>query len=322
MLVMLLLPSPNQAEWIELDQGAAKDAHLVVMSALERHWLNARRGWCRSIANLGLEDEPYKEIELSWSGDIVGVQIRDASKNIASGAPLGPIESVSTFSLKEVWLYHPQGRSMTGQSSSRASIFRTELDCRPQKMWLSPHQGHVVEWTHGYFLSRKGKYKISRDSDRSLLRVAMIDTVQEFDEAADYSPVLFEAWLNHEGTLPKGARPRREKYTVSRDTHGVWFCRSVEITEWPEGESETPWIHVPFTVLEYDSQPPPEKMRIDYNSIGADPGTRVTSLIPSRPGSWVYGRPRSNDAQLEKVLREVGEQMRTRGFSKSPSAGE
>ena len=138
----------------------------------------------------------------------------------------------------------------------------------------------------------------------------------EFDEESDYSPVLFEIDMKETGIPKAGKRPTREAYEVARDSRGVWYCKTATDTTWDKGLDQEPHIRI-IPVVEYDSAPPPERMRLDYKTIGANSETKVSSYVPGHTGSWKYGMGTLGDAsQEEKALRQASERMQERGFSK------
>lgn len=321
----LWLSHPAHAAWIELEGVDRETQYAVAMAALESHWKHTERGWCRVHLDTRSLDERIIEIEISWSDSRVGIQTRDATGHVLQGKPLGVIESIKTYGPKECWAFSPYHtvNSLSGWGGRELRKLSSDMKCCPHDMWLSIYRGQIPEWTHRKLMQPIEDCKLFRSSDEKRIRMQKGVMVLEFDVASDYSPVLFETNMNVVGLPVQGRFPLREIYEVGQDTHGVWYCKSTEKISWGQGLDQDPDSHLKVSVMEYDSDPPPEKMRLDYKSIGAIDSTKVTSYIPGRSGSWKYGKGKDDkSADEEAALRAASKRMLERGFSKEQPSGQ
>ncbi len=319
LMAFLLSGKLAQSEWIELEGAEREALYGVVLAAQEAHWKNSQRGWCRAHIDDRSITERILEIELSWSDSRVGVQVRDATEHVLHGKPVEEITEVNTYGSRECWFYSPHHavNSMTGFGGKDLRKIRGQYDCRPRQMWLSILGGQAPEMSHLNLIRKQESCKLYRSENPPRIQIRTSTMVFEFAADQDYSPVLFECHMNHKGLPKNGKRPIRETYKVARDSHGVWYCKSVELTMWVEGLDQKPKTGILATIVEYDSDPPSERMRLDYKTIGANSETKVSSYVPGHTGSWKYGKGTPGDAsQEEKALRQASERMQDRGFSK------
>lgn len=301
------------AEWVEIT-GSDRDAeYQVVTAALESHWKHAERGWCRVHVDTGVDLRGILEIETCWADSRVGVQIREAHQ----GKPIGPVEVIHAYGPKESWTYYPAPsvNSMTGYGGIQIRQIDPQYETRPHRTWHSTTLSDKPGLTHLNMIKANPGSRLFRSTDRNHVRVQYGPHSIDFDVASNYSPVLFQRYMEVVGSPRPGRIPMKKEYGIARDRHGQWYCNSMTVTEWPQGMDEPSIASRIYTVLEYDSNPSPERMRLDYKSIGASPDTKVTSFVPGRSGSWEYGRGGGNQVDIEEnQLRELSKKQRERGF--------
>ena len=260
-------------------------------------------------------------VELSWSDARTGMQIRDATEYVLREKPRGEIEVVYTFGPKEYWYLHSYHavNTLTGKGGTELQGVDQQLDCRPHSFWLSILQGRGPELSHLNFIRKREYCQLYRSEDGKRIRIQNGAMVFEFAVESDYCPVLFETNMNVQGVPQGGKKPIRETYEVAQDAHGVWYCKSMVRSRWKQGLDKDPLTRHVATIVEYDSDPPPERMRLDYKSIGARSDTMVTSFIPGRSGSWKYGKGAAGENSGEEdALRQSSQRLRERGFAKEP----
>lgn len=308
------------SEWTPVSPQETPQLLRVIESALSTHWTKTEKGWCRAIAHGALRSNGSPgpvEIEFSWHKDRIGYVEHQAEDT--SATPEGSVKDLELmvcFTPKECWFYNSVAKSLRGQSTRKNSDLSPGREIRPQRVWLSLHNSRFKISDFVDVLTKKG-VKILQESDG---RVRLESPVWrlEFDLDYDYGPTLFEVGLKQSelGANEKNVRPARYQYELKKDIHGVTYCSDLIVSEWPIGAVGEPQVYHVMTVLEYDSDPQPAKMVLDYQSMPIPSNTRVTSTIPGKSGQWVYGKEHGGQSELEEAdLRNLGDKLRTRGLS-------
>jgi hypothetical protein len=305
------------AEWRAVSQEEAVKLRAVMESALTSHWERCRRGWCRGTT-IFFEDE--QDFTCWWDGDRVGMEVT-AVRPVGDRDPLNsPTQQhLSLYLPNEHWVYKPEQQLCRGNGGVMAQRLPDEFDVRPQKFWLtilgsSPKFSHLNLLR---FLTDRGiDFQIVVD-ETGLVAFDAEGGRLVLDPQRGFAPVLYESGLKRGDDK---STPLREAYELAQDRHGEWYCRRRVHTRWRNGLDQAPTIFAPAEVVEYDSRPAPELLRLSFESLKLPVGTRVESSVRSRPGTWAVGREKEGlGAVTEERLRVLGKTMRTRGFAEEPS---
>jgi hypothetical protein len=279
-------------EWQPVSDGEVRALLKVAETALDSQWDRSRRGWCRAILESEGDQRPFS---FWWDGDriglefeqVVGDDVRDLKTPLAA-------RRVVLYLPNEHWFYYPEHQACRGLWGAHLMPMPQELDIRPHRIWLTMLDGQNPKLRH---LDRLWDARIDEDSlevSRSNLGLVRFETSKlrlVFDPARGFSPVRAEFQTNlNEAPRPELMLPIVEEYNLAQDAHAKWYCNQMVRTCWPRGGKGDPWtIHSPM-IVEYDSQPEPEQLRLSFDDLHLPPGTRVGSHVPSRLGNWVVGQ--------------------------------
>ena len=259
-----------------------------------------------------------KEVELCWDKTRTGLKVLGSAS--VAGSTAQPAEMLAVYGEKEQWIYDKMSNRVLGYGNSHPKVLPRMYDCRQHVIWLTIMGSATPELTHLGLLRRMKAVQLQVfRSDDERLRFKTDEVLIEFDLRSGFSPVLFELHLDPRVRQDsKTSNPVREKYEVAKDKHGVWYCKSLTRSLWRKGIDSDPSIQQVMMVHEYDSHPPREKLRLDYQTLGAPAGTPISSFIQGRSGSSFYGLDHSGIAQAEgAALSELGRKMQTRGFAEN-----
>lgn len=316
-VTILSSTAAHSEDWAEVTGTEKIGLHSLIESALEVHWSDTSKGWCRATVNLEALDGRILEVDYSWSGSDLGMVLRDATAHRKSNAPVSEPFQICVFGAKESWVFypHPKVNSLEGDGGKRLRTPGPYMDCRPHSIWLTSFGGQHPQFAIHKLFSDRVRSKLYQSPDSRRIQYRSNGMVIEFDRLADFSPVLFENHMDVVG-VKRGYTPTREVYEVAQDSRDVWYCKHAETWTWRRGRSEAPDHRVVVDVLEYQSSPPKEVMRLGYNTIGANAETKVIARIPGRSGTWRYGKGESERDVEERMLRAASDKQRVRGFGK------
>jgi hypothetical protein len=214
----------------------------------------------------------------------------------------------------------PKLRRCAGTSGRQGLRVPREFEVRPEKIWLSMFDGQRPELSHLSRLraARSGPAGVQVKKDEAGL--VCFDTSQMrliFDSARGFCPVQAEFQTKPDQVAhPEYMLPVREDYELAQDSHGQWYCRQMVRTAWPRGGKGDPVVTHFARILEYDSQPSPDRQRFSFDSLKLPIGTSVSSNIIGHAGAWVVGHEgEGSKAVSEREFRELGEKLKTRGFA-------
>ncbi len=313
----------GQAEWEVVSTEELPQILALAESALETQWNATGRGRCRAIVHNAFLTDGTKgpvELEFCWDKTRVGLMVYNYTIPLTVPPKVESTpEVIACFGPTEEWWCRTNAGWMSGKSAGANSGLRYDYDLRPHTFWLSRLSS---SFSHLHVLRTKMKPNgvvVSRAED-GRVRIDSRLSRMEFDPRFGFGIVLKEVYLKQDQLLAKEKqmRPTRNRYELGSDAHGVWYCKSMEYSQWPVGGEGDPTVYPMVTVLEYDSNPPPEQMHLDYKSLPIPPGTTVQSSVRGKAGQWVYGKEKEGQAGLDGAkFRNLGNQMRTRGFSRS-----
>jgi hypothetical protein len=303
-------------EWQPLPDGEGQTLLKVAEAALDGHWSQCRRGWCRAVVtDRGFE----QEFAFWWDGERVGLEVEQVTPgdDVTGGLPE---PRVAVYLPNEQWMHMPARRHCTGFSGRESQRLPRELDIHPHRIWLTMLDGQNPKLRH---LDRLREARIKGDSlkvfrnDAGLLKFETSKLRLVFDPQRGFSPVRAEFQTNLEAvSRPDLMLPIVEEYDVARDAHGQWYCRQMTRTHWPRGGKGDPWSVQTAQIVEYESQPDAAQLRLSFKALDLPIGTTVRSRVPSRSGRWVVGRESEGEEALtEEKFRDLGRLLRSRGFA-------
>ena len=312
---LFLLDDIGYGDWKSVEGDRVPVLIETAQASLATHWKETERGWCRAIVANGAATA-----DLCWDMQRSGLELHPIAGIPESTRPRMPVQDlIACYSPTEVWTYRIEQNEVSGTGIDHGVEILFHYDGRQHSIWLGASVGTLVD----RFNKMAEQSPLVEESSDGLLRFETDNEQMVFDVTKGFSPVLYEHQMKREKLkYPDRAYPLRQEYDLAQDSHGIWYCRRMVRTFLGSGgkDQDHPQVIVGAEILEYDSQPPPEKMRLEYKSLGIPDGTPVESLIPKKMGRWVYGkaaaRPIDTDGPLYQSL---GEKMRSRGFAKSKS---
>lgn len=262
-------------------------------------------------------DNGTAEAELCWDGEQFGFDVHRHEFDEQDHLVRPETRLCGCFTPGALWSYTDNLNRLVGRAAHRFSGLWDDYDARPRRIWLSPLWPGQKSHCEMMLWMQPHDMRVLKSAG-GRIRFQTVEWTLELDPARGFSPVMSE-FQTRLDEMPERHRalasPTMDACDVARDRHGVWYCRRVEESLWREGGGGDPSVKV-FEVLEYDSDPPAERMRLTYETLGVPSGTRVDSTIPERKGRWLYGREEEGSTAEESArFREIGEELRSRGFA-------
>lgn len=325
-LLVMLAAHAMCGEWHAVPEGELPDVLRLVQSSLETHWQATSRGWSRGTIYNTYQPEspkgssgPY-QIQASWDEKEKSVCVLIYYPESPTEMPLKFPSMMDAFYLRtpaEDWKYSAASRMLFGSKSPMQSRISSDWEIRPHEQWLSVSMTPMSQLAVIERMKFLGIHASRHDDGRVQLYSRYLRT--EYDPQFGFGIVLLENGLNPDDYTEsdrKTARPKRYRYEPAQDAHGVWYCKNIWLTQWPEGEWGNAKERLYVSIEEYDSAPPREKMCLDYQSLPVPDDTQVFSRIPKKSGQWVFGKKEAGKAELYGArIRNLAEKMRKRGFS-------
>lgn len=300
-------------EWLKAESAEAASLVDAANSALITHWESTHAGWCRAIT----ENGKYA-VELCWDrAGRTGLRAWSVDGSVDHDLwNSRPPRVVACYSRKEQWIYDSNNKILFGYDDYQSRNINAFYDCRQHTTWLGGGEETVMD----YFKEMKDNESLDvQTSKTGRVRFITDDALLEFDVSKNFSPVLLQCQMDmNRFKVRELALPRQYQWNVVQDSNGVWYSNHTTSTWYGRGfENETNPIVTVIEVVDYDSTPPPEKMRLDYKTIDIPSGAKVISKIPKKSGQWLYGSDGSAAKKHDQeIFRDVGQKMRLRGFAK------